>query len=228
MPKKSSARPEPPKTARVVPEWAKKVKAYREGAKKSQVEVEKVLKAAANTMSLVETGRREFTPTQRNLFFDLIGQPEDTSIPTTVRGIVPLVPKTAAKPAKPTKAPEQVLAKASVAGPEIQLAPDLPSAAPAERVTAPASSKDDARGTMKPTAKPRASKPAGAVLPVAPAVQLPAAAAAPAPIPGLSPVKDAVLKDLSRILGNPGLSDNQAKRLHGLFTSLAVNALLGD
>jgi hypothetical protein len=37
-----------------------------------------------------------------------------------------------------------------------------------------------------------------------------------------------VLRDITRILGNPGLSDNQAKRLHGLFTSLAVNALLGE
>jgi hypothetical protein len=37
-----------------------------------------------------------------------------------------------------------------------------------------------------------------------------------------------VLCDISRILSNPGLSDNQAKRLHGLFTSLAVNALLGE
>lgn len=46
--------------------------------------------------------------------------------------------------------------------------------------------------------------------------------------PGTSPVKEAVLCDMSRILSNPGLSDNHAKRLHSLFTSLAVNALLGE
>jgi hypothetical protein len=40
-------------------------------------------------------------------------------------------------------------------------------------------------------------------------------------------VKEAVLSDISRILSNPGLSDSQAKALHNLFTSLAVNALLG-
>ena len=30
------------------------------------------------------------------------------------------------------------------------------------------------------------------------------------------------------LLGNSGLSDNQARRLHGLFISLAVNALLDE
>lgn len=63
-------------------------------------------------------------------------------------------------------------------------------------------------------AQPTSSKPA----------EPPAAHAAHA----ISPVKEAVLRDIIRILNNPGLSDNQAKCLHALFTSLAVNALLGE
>jgi DNA-binding XRE family transcriptional regulator len=102
MPKKSSnPTPTASKTGHVVPEWAKKVKGYRENAKKTQVEVGKAIKATANTLSLVENGRREFIPTQRNHFFELIGQPEDSSIPTTVRDLVPSDPKKATKPAKP-------------------------------------------------------------------------------------------------------------------------------
>jgi len=102
MPRKSSnPKPTASKTGHIVPEWAKKVKDYREKAKKTQVEVEKALKATVNTLSLVENGRREFTPTQRNLFFELIGQPEDSSIPTAVRDLVPNAPKKATKAAKP-------------------------------------------------------------------------------------------------------------------------------
>jgi len=104
MPKKSSAHPQAPNGAHVVPGWAKKVKVYREEAKKTQVEVEKALKSPVNTMSLVENGHREFTPTQRNLFFEFIGKQEDSTIPTKVRDLVPSGPKKAAKPAKPAKA----------------------------------------------------------------------------------------------------------------------------
>jgi DNA-binding XRE family transcriptional regulator len=102
MPRKSSnPKPTASKTGHIVPEWAKKVKGYREEAKKTQVEVEKAIKATVNTMSLVENGRRQFTPTQRNLFFELIGKPEDSSIPTTVRDLVPNAPKKATKASKP-------------------------------------------------------------------------------------------------------------------------------
>ena len=232
MPKKKNpVRPQVPKSAHVVPEWAKKVKAYREEAKKTQVEVEKALKATVNTLSLVENGRREFTPTQRNLFFELVGKPEDTSIPTTVREMAPLVPKKAAKPPQPAKAPKAGKAsKGPAIAPLVILAPDS-QGDPSFTVEAqaPASPKPDEKGTTKRTTKPRARKPTG-VAPAKPAPfeHLPIVPAEPVPIQAPSPVKEAVLRDISRILGNPSLSDNQAKRLHGLFTSLAVNALLGE
>jgi hypothetical protein len=41
-------------------------------------------------------------------------------------------------------------------------------------------------------------------------------------------IMEAVLSDIIRILGNPGLSDSHAKRLHWLFTSVAVNAVLEE
>jgi len=231
MPKKSSAFPKAPKSAHLVPEWAKKVKAYREEAKKTQVEVEKALKATVNTMSLVENGHREFTPTQRHLFFELVGKPEDTSIPTTVREIVPHVPKKTAKPAQPGKAPKVGNAtNAPAVAPVVIPAPDSQGdPAPAVEAQASVSPKPDEKATTKRTTKPRSHKPAGiAPAKPAPAEHLPILPATLAPIQGPSPVKEAVLSDISRILGNPGLSDSQAKRLHGLFTSLAVNALLGD
>jgi transcriptional regulator with XRE-family HTH domain len=228
MPKKSSAHPQAPEDAHVVPEWAKKVKAYREEAKKTQVEVEKALKATVNTLSLVENGHREFTPTQRHLFFELVGKPEDSSIPTKVRDLVPSGPKKAIKPAKPATAPKVgKAAKAPVASPMFQLAPDLQGAAPAptEEVIAPTSPTDQPRPRSR---RVRKTAVAPAPVPPAPAKQTPVVSMEPAPNQGPSPVKEAVLRDISRILGNPGLSDNQAKRLHGLFTSLAINALLGD
>lgn len=229
--KKIPSRPQTPKTAHVVPEWAKKVKAYREEAKKTQVEVEKALKATVNTLSLVENGRREFTPTQRHLFFELVGKPEDTSIPTTVREIVPPVPKKAAKPVKPAKAPKVGKgAKGPAVAPVVIPAPDSQGdPAPAVEMQAPASPKPDEKATAKRNTMPRVRKPAevAPTKPV-PAEHLPIVPAAPTPSQAPSPVKEAVLRDISRILGNPGLSDNQAKRLHGLFTSLAVNALLGE
>jgi len=55
----------------------------------------------------------------------------------------------------------------------------------------------------------------------------PIKASAPASASVISPVKEAVLSDISHILSNPGLSDSQAKALHSLFTYLALNALLG-
>jgi DNA-binding XRE family transcriptional regulator len=229
MPKKKiPTRSQTPKTAHVVPVWAKQVKAYREEAKKTQAEVEKALKATVNTLSLVENGRREFTPTQRHLFFELVGKPEDTSIPTTVREIVPPAPKKAAEPAKAPKVGKA--SKAPAVAPVVIPAPDSQGApAPAVEAQASASPKPDEKATTKRTTKSRASKPSGgAPAKPAPAEHLPIVPAPPTTIPAPSPVKEAVLRDITRILGNPGLSDNQAKRLHGLFTSLAVNALLGE
>ena len=88
----------------------------------------------------------------------------------------------------------------------------------------------DAKAAAAPKAgrKPRAPKHIDAA-PLKPATaQIKPIKAGSAPKPAISPVKEAVLRDISRVLSSPGLSDNQAKRLHGLFTSLAVNALLGE
>ena len=266
MPRKpTSPKTKSPKTTHVVPEWAKKVKAYREEAKNTQVEVEKAINATVNTMSLIENGRREFTPTQRHLFFELISKPEDTLIPTTVRDLVPTASKIAkpkatkkAKAAKAAKAPktakgsmETVETPVPIASPASQgIATEQEATVFAPTVVQPdprprkgrKPSKDKAlkgitnaveNGTKdvapKPTRKARNQK----LVLVAPAQAEPARPlsskpAKPATAHAISPVKEAVLRDIIRILTNPGLSDNQAKGLHGLFTSLAVNALLGE
>jgi len=231
MLKKSPARPQAAKGAYVVPEWAKKVKAYRDAAGKTQVEVERALKATVNTLSLVENGHRNFTPAQRSLFFELVGKPEDTSIPATVRAVAPAAKK-AAKPTRRGKgltAPKGPQVKASVQAIPAPAAPDIQEVAPvsAEAVPVAVSAQPGAKAARKRTPKPRGRKPleTPAVQPAA--EQRPMAPRTPAPVQNLSPVKEAVLRDLNRILSNPGLSDDQAKRLHGLFTSLAVNALLG-
>jgi DNA-binding XRE family transcriptional regulator len=223
-------------TAHVVPEWAKKVKGYREEAKKTQVEVEKAIKATVNTMSLVENGRRDFSPTQRNLFFELIGQPEDTSIPTTVRDLMPSAPKKTTKPAKPaTKRKTKGTKPARAAKVAEESAPAL-AAPPATDIkdgeSAQAAIADvniTAAAAPKPIRNPRTGKSLEAAPVQAPPTQaIPIRPAKSGPTQDISPVKEAVLQDISRILSNPGLSDGQAKRLHGLFTSLAVNALLEE
>jgi transcriptional regulator with XRE-family HTH domain len=237
MPRKSSnPKPTASKTGHVVPEWAKKVKSYREEAKKTQVEVEKAIKATVNTLSLVENGRREFTPTQRNLFFELIGQPEDSSIPTTVRDLVPSAPKKAAKAAKPVtkrKSKSTKPAKAAKVAEESESAiVAIPAADLQDAEPAPAAISDEnatVASTAMPLRKPRTLKSLeSAPVQAPPTQETPIRPAKSAPTQVISPVKEAVLSDFSRILSNPGLSDAQAKRLHGLFTSLAVNALLGE
>jgi len=224
------------KIAHVVPEWAKKVKSYREEAKKTQVEVEKAIKATVNTLSLVENGRREFTPTQRNQFFEFIGKPEDSSIPTTVRDLVPSAPKKATKAAKPkekrkTKSTKPAMATKVVEESEPFL-PAIPATDFQDAESAPEAI-SDANATVaaapKPTRKPKTHKSLEAdPVQATPTQATPIRPAKSASTQVISPVKEAVLCDISRILSNPGLSDAQAKRLHGLFTSLAVNALLGE
>ena len=91
----------------------------------------------------------------------------------------------------------------------------------------------DANATVaaapEPIRKPKARKSLEtAPVQAAPTQATPIQPAKSASTQAISPVKEAVLCDISRILTNPGLSDAQAKRLHGLFTSLAVNALLGE
>ena len=275
MPRKSNnPTPASPKTPHVVPEWAKRVKAYREEAGKTQVEIQTALKSKINTMSLIENGRREFTPAQRTLFFELIGKPEDTSIPTKISDPAPIVtkkvkaakaaPKKAAKvakAAKPEKAPKVAKApkklKAApeeIPGAEIQdpvltpppvdesSLPGIPEVQPNPRSRK--SRKAAADSALKAVTKyveksatdaaPKNSRKARAkkhvlATSVQSGVSEPTSVVAePSPSQGISPVKEAVLRDINRILSSPGLSDSQAKRLHGLFTSLAVNALLGE
>jgi hypothetical protein len=237
MPRKpTNLKPNASKTGHVIPEWAKKVKSYREEAKKIQVEVEKAIKATVNTMSLVENGRREFTPIQRNLFFEFIGQPEDSSIPTTVRDLMPSAPKKTTKPAKSVTKPKTKSTKpanaAKVAEKSEPALVAIPGTDIKDAESAPAAI-SDANATfaaaLKPTRKPKTRKSIGAATVQAPPTQgTPIQPAKSASTQAISPVKEAVLCDISRILTNPGLSDAQAKRLHGLFTSLAVNALLGE
>jgi transcriptional regulator with XRE-family HTH domain len=237
MPRKSSnPTATASKTGHVVPEWAKKVKDFREKAKKTQVEVEKAIKATVNTLSLVENGRRQFSPTQRNLFFEFIGQPEDSSIPTTVRDLTPSAPKKAAKPGKPvTKRKTKSTKPAKAAKVAVESEPALvaiPGTDIKEAEPGPAGI-SDANATVaaapKPIRKPKTRKSIEAApVQVPPMQATPIRPAKSAPTQAVSPVKEAVLCDISRILSNPGLSDAQAKRLHGLFTSLAVNALLGE
>ena len=237
MPKKSSkSKTTSPKTSHVVPDWAKKVKGYREEAKKTQVEVEKALNATVNTLSLVENGRRQFSPTQRNQFFEFIGQPEDSSIPTSVRDLVPSAPKKAIKAAEPKEKRKTKGAKpakaAKVAEESEPALVAIPATDPQDAESAPAAISDAnaaVAAAPKPTRKPKTHK-SLEVAPVQapPALPTPLLASKSAPTQVISPVKEAVLSDISRILSNPGLSDAQAKRLHGLFTSLAVNALLGE
>jgi transcriptional regulator with XRE-family HTH domain len=237
MPRKSTnPTPTASKTAHVVPEWAKKVKGYREEAKKTQVEVEKAIKATVNTLSLVENGRRQFTPTQRNLFFELIGQPEDSSIPTTIRDLTPSAPKRATKAAKPaTKRKTKGTKPAKAAKVAVESEPALvaiPATDIQDAESAPEAISDanaTAAAAPKPATKPKTRKSLEAVPVQAPPMKAtPIPAAKPARIQGISPVKEAVLNDICRILSNPSLNDAQAKRLHGLFISLAVNALLGE
>jgi len=272
MPKKSDTTiPSSPKAPHVVPEWAKKVKAYREEAGKIQVEVQTALKSKINTMSLIENGRREFTPEQRTLFFELIGKPEDTTIPTKISDPAPVVSKKikvatpvpkkagkAEKPAKPgkpskvAKAPRKLkVVPEVVSGSEIQDA--VPAPPTAEEVASPVAQrnrrsrksrkasadtalkavtdyveKSATDAAPKNTRKARAKKHSLATTVQSGVSEPTPLVVEPTASMGISPVKEAVLRDLNRILSSPGLSDSQAKRLHGLFTSLAVNALLGE
>ena len=255
------------KAPKPVPEWAAKVKAYREAAGKTQVETRNAIKAKINTMSLVERGVREFTAAERKLFFEFIGKPEDPSIPCKVRGPKAKGLKKAAKSAKagskkmrkgakPAKAAKVAKApkiekapEVSMALPVVPAAPDLKAATPtpvaANRAQAPVAPKPTRRPGRKPSkvitakAMPQVVEKIATVELPKPArkpptpksvklAALPSAPTHPASRSTASPVKEAVLSDISRILSNPGLSDNHAKRLHNLFTSLAVNALLGE
>jgi DNA-binding XRE family transcriptional regulator len=256
------------KGTKVVPEWAKKVKAYREGAGKTQIDIQKVIKAKTTTMNRVETGRRKFTPLERKLFFELIGKPEDTSIPLDVRAVKTSTPKKETKPAK--SAPKRATKNAKIAKIAKPAKPGRPATsakagktakasgaaktvppASAKKAKVPASSlvraeprnrrgrkpsvvsapiavpktdaKPVAKGVPQGTRKPRIPKPVGTAPAKSGAVR-----SAKSTTQALSPVKDAVLRDITRILGNPGLSDNHAQRLHGLFTALAVNSLMGE
>ena len=253
MPKKSTAPTKTPKDIQVVPDWAKKVKVYREEAGISQGDIQKAFKTKFNTMSPVETGRRKFTPSERKQFFELIGKGEDPSIPTSDRDTVLSAPKAVKAAKKPAKAAKtQKAAKA----PKAEVALLTPSA-PVSEESAPVSVPNgDVKAPAAPATEPKAHVRRGRIpstpadSPVAPALKqirqpgkgkftkaastpsvaaqpIPIKAAAHAPVSEISPVKEAVIRDISRILSNPGLSDSQAKALHNLFTSLAVNALLG-
>ena len=286
MPKKKPATTMTPKsTPVVIPDWAKRVKAIREEAGITQTDLQKAFKAKFNIMSPIETGRRKFTTIERKQFFELIGKPEDTSIPTTDRSLMPAATKKVAKPVKaaatktekatkvtntaeaaasPAKAPK--VGKATEAPKESQ---ERPAAPPALGITdeppAPAALKST-KASAAPSTQPNPGRRPGSKSPVSPnataapivdlknakytapeeirrrstrkpgdaallqhvPVRQASMPAGPTPIVEISPVKEAVLHDISRILSNPGLSDSQARRLHALFTSLAVNALLGE
>jgi DNA-binding XRE family transcriptional regulator len=267
MPKKTVT-PGPPRSTNVPPEWALRVKALREEAGKTQAEVQKAIQANYNSVSAVETGRRKFSPMERHLFFNLIGKPEDDSIPTVVPGLRPALAKKAVKPTKPggkkvAKAAKPQATKAGLepkadpvaslghdgenatpapvpaAEAEAPEAPVVPTPAPARPprpgrkpptpLVPPAQPKPEEKVVVhaapKPAEKPRSVRPVEP--PPAHAPVLPESAVHPGPAV-TSPVKDAVVRDITRVLANPGLSDAQAVRLHALFNALVVNALLGE
>jgi hypothetical protein len=263
MSKKSPAPTKTPKSPQAVPDWAKKVKAYREDAGITQGDIQKAFKAPYNFMSPLENGRRKFTPMERKLFFELIGKDEDTSIPTSDRDTVPSAPKQAHKAVKAAKKPAKTAKTAKAAkAPKAKVALLTTPAPVSEKSAAVSVPEGDLKDLAAPVAKPkihgrRGRKPSiPAAFPVVPAPEekalkapapkqarkrksaeavstkaiaataTPIKTAAPASAPVISPVKEAVLSDISRILCNSGLSDSQAKALHNLFTSLAVNALL--
>jgi hypothetical protein len=229
------------KAVNALPEWAKKVKTYREEAGKTQVATQKAIKAKVNTMTLVETGRRNFSPVERQLFFEFIGKPEDTSIPIKVRTLRPATSKKVAKSAKPARpgktskvdktplvsakkddAPttgssgqKQLPAKNKLVSPSVA---GLPAISKVEGTEASTAISRQPRKNKTKQGIPNAPLPITANGPSAPGAMMQAS----------SPVKEAALRDITRIFNNPNLSDNQARRLHGLFTSLAVNALLGE
>ena len=199
------------------------------------------MKAKVNTMSLIETGRRQFTPPQRQLFFELIGQPEDTSIPVKASTSKPPIPKKAARPAKSTpkiatKSVKPAKQASLVDSPQTSEAPKesktSTEASPKLTNRAVATKPDETpvkAATPKPVRKPRTPKLIVSVPPPpAPALPAPTKPLERVHIPTMSPVKDAVLRDVTRILNNPGLSETHVRRLHGLFLSLAVSALKGE
>ena len=57
--KKRPAQTKPKKITNKVPDWAHKIKAYREKAGNTQLDIQQAMKAKVNTMSLIETGRRQ-------------------------------------------------------------------------------------------------------------------------------------------------------------------------
>jgi transcriptional regulator with XRE-family HTH domain len=280
MPKKSPV-PVPvlakdAKPPQVVPDWAKQVKAYREEAGITQGDLQKAFGTKYNVSSPIENGRRKFTAAERKQFFEIIGKPEDTSIPTSERNPGASAPvkastakpkatkakkvtkaaKDAKKPAKPEKVrkaprknqePKLVTTAITVESPAV-LTPGIEAEAPKAPVSAPKprgkrgpkiapvasleasepQEKASATPTPKKTKQPLKAKAAEAVsAPPMNGKPTTVRSAPPAPGSDVSAVKEAVLRDITRILSSPNLSDSQAKALHSLFTSLAVNALLG-
>lgn len=220
-----------------VPEWAKQVKLYREAAGKTQVQVREAIRGGINTLSLIERGVRKFTAAERKLFFAFLGQPEDPAIPVKTRKGRGPGKKKAGKSVSRTKTPKAVVAVSPGTAPipvlitkpaqkqKPKATPKAATAAPiiAKAVEAPLVVKKPVKKAASPKPGPKKVQPKTATTPK----PLPAPTPAPA-VRVHSPVKEAVIRDITRILGNPGLSDQHAQRLHSLFTSLAVNALLAD
>ncbi len=229
-------RPPQNKAKGSVPDWAKKVKTYREEARRTQIDIQKAMKTAVNTMSLVETGRRMFTPTERIRFFELVGKSEDTSIPVQARVAKTPTPKKTARLAKPAQMSASQNVQSAIIGAsktvktrkDSNAVPVVSPTPPTTKALAPKpAGVSVANVALKPIRKPRIPKSSAQTATTStPALPTPPKSGERVPIPATwSPVKDAVLRDVSRILGNPALSDTQAKRMHGLFLSLAVNAM---
>jgi transcriptional regulator with XRE-family HTH domain len=222
----------------VIPEGANKVKEYREKAGKTQNQVQQGMKAGANFISLVECGKRQFTASERAKFFGFLGLPEDTSIP--VKADSPRKAK-AAKGVKQPKAPKAPKALKSVKAPKAVKAPKV-AKVPREKKPAAAKTPKQPKAVLV-AAAPNAIAPVVAKVPApkklrassgAPRGRRPAGVQVqdvlvktPAKTSvALSPVKEAAMSDMGRVFANPSLSDAQAKRLHNLFTSLAVTVLM--
>ncbi len=209
----------PKSISKPLPEWAEKVRKYREEAKKSQNELRSEMKLGVNTMSLIERGKRMFTNSERERFFEVIGKALDLSIP--------------AKPLR--KAHESKPTEKRVSRKSRQRVVKMPAVAQKSAVSS--SDITPNPGTRRPPVpEPRSQKmpriPAKAVVIPAKLETSLMQGSKQGPKQGsrqvsvLSPLKEAVLRDTQRILENSALSDSMAQRLHNLFTSLTVSVLL--
>jgi len=182
-------------------DWPSKVREYRETAKMSQVKLSKAIGSLWNIISSIESGTRKFSADERTQFFKVIGVPEDPSIPIM----------------------SEVEALRSVAAQKARAESRKAKEAQAPKTAKKAKKEQKA---IKPEPRQKAAAKQSKPKKVAPGSS--ATRQTHLDVPSLSPIKAAVLADMGSVIGHPDMTDQQASRLHSLFRSLAVTALLGS